>query len=225
MVSYDILEAAGLEVYLVNARETKNLPGRKTDVQESQWLMKLHTYGLLRNSFRPSQEIRSMQSYWRQRQDLARSAVRHVQRMQKALTQMNIQLANVLSDITGKSGQAILRAILEGERDPHELAALCQSNVKASEEEIARSLEGNWQEDLLFLLQQNKKATSSVRSRWRHAMHSYSTISRKGRIEARAPACRKRTQTTRAQEQEESSAVRRARTIISHRGGRPLWRE
>ena len=147
MVSYDILEAAGLEVYLVNARETKNLPGRKTDVQESQWLMKLHTYGLLRNSFRPSQEIRSMQSYWRQRQDLARSAVRHVQRMQKALTQMNIQLANVLSDITGKSGQAILRAILEGERDPHELAALCQSNVKASEEGIARSLEGNWRED------------------------------------------------------------------------------
>jgi len=138
---------------------------------------------------------------------------------------MNLQLANVLSDISGKSGQAILHAILEGERDPYELAALCNYNVKASEEEIARSLEGNWQEDLLFLLQQNKKATSSVRSRWRHAMHSYSTISRKGRIEARAPACRKRTQTTRAQEQEESSAVRRARTIISHRGGRPLWRE
>src|SRR6516164_4150623 len=179
---YDILEAAGLEVYLVNARETKNLPGSKTDVQESQWLMKLHTYGLLRNSFRPSQEIRSMRSYWRQRQDLVRSAVRHIQRMQKALTQMNIQLANVLSDISGKSGQAIIHAILEGERDPYELAALCNYNVKASEEEIARSLEGNWQEDLLFLLQQNKKATSSVRSRWRHAMHSYSTISRKGRI-------------------------------------------
>ena len=97
-----------------------------------------------------------MRSYWRQRQDLVRSAVRHIQRMQKALTQMNIQLANVLSDITGKSGQAILHAILEGERDPHELAALCQSNVKASEEEIARSLEGNWQEDLLFLLQQEQ---------------------------------------------------------------------
>jgi hypothetical protein len=104
---YDILEAAGLEVYLVNARETKNLPGRKTDVQESQWLMKLHTYGLLRNSFRPSQEIRSIRTYWRQHQDLVRSAGRHIQRMQKALTQMNIQLANVLSDITGKSGQAL----------------------------------------------------------------------------------------------------------------------
>ena len=144
---YDILEAAGLEVYLVNARETKNLPGSKTDVQESQWLMKLHTYGLLRNSFRPSQEIRSMRSYWRQRQDLVRSAVRHIQRMQKALTQMNIQLANVLSDISGKSGQAIIHAILQGERDPYELAALCNNNVKASEEEIARSLEGNWVEN------------------------------------------------------------------------------
>src|ERR1017187_3270424 len=122
---YDILEQAGLEVYLVNARETKNLPGRKSDVQESQWLMKLHTYGLLRNSFRPSQEIRTMRTYWRQRNDLVQGAGRHVQRMQKALTQMNIQLANVLSDISGMSGQAIIRAVLEGERDPHELAALC----------------------------------------------------------------------------------------------------
>jgi transposase len=154
---YDILEAAGLEVYLVNARETKNLPGRKTDVQESQWLMKLHTYGLLRNSFRPSQEIRTLRTYWRQRQDLVRSAGRHIQRMQKALTQMNIQLANVLSDISGKSGQAIIKAILAGERDPHELAALCDCRVEATEEEVARSLEGNWQVDLLFVLQQEQE--------------------------------------------------------------------
>src|SRR5438309_5074514 len=96
---YDILEQAGLEVYLVNARDTKNLPGRKSDVQESQWLMKLHTYGLLRNSCRPSQEIRRMRTYWRQRNDLVRAAGRHIQRMQKALTQMNLQLANVLSDV------------------------------------------------------------------------------------------------------------------------------
>jgi len=111
---YDILEQAGLEVYLVNARETKNLPGRKSDVQESQWLMKLHTYGLLRNSFRPSQEIRRMRTYWRQRNDLVRAAGRHIQRMQKALTQMNIQLANVLSDVSGVTGQAIIKAILIG---------------------------------------------------------------------------------------------------------------
>ena len=116
---YDILEEAGFEVYLVNARETKNLPGRKSDVQESQWLMKLHTYGLLRNSFRPSQEIRTMRTYWRQRNDLVRAAGRHIQRMQKALTQMNIQLANVLSDVSGMTGQAIIKAILAGERDPH----------------------------------------------------------------------------------------------------------
>ena len=88
MVPYDILEEAGFEVYLVNARETKNLPGRKTDVQESQWLMKLHTYGLLRNSFRPPQEIRTMRTYWRQRNDLVQAGARHIQRIQKALTQM-----------------------------------------------------------------------------------------------------------------------------------------
>ena len=153
---YDVLEEAGLEVYLVNARETKNLPGRKSDVQESQWLMKLHTYGLLRNSFRPVQEIRTMRTYWRQRNDLVRSATRHIQRIQKVLTQMNIQLANVLSDISGKSGQAIIHAILAGERDPYELAAMCDVRVQASEEEIAQSLEGHWQPDLLFVLKQEQ---------------------------------------------------------------------
>src|SRR6201997_4511530 len=153
---YDILEQAGLEVYLVNARDTKNLPGRKSDVQESQWLMKLHTYGLLRNSFRPSQEIRIMRTYLRQRNDLVQSAGRHILRMQKALTQMNIQLANVLSDVSGVTGQAIIKAILAGERDPHKLAAFRDCRVKASEEQIAQSLEGNWQPDLLFLLKQEQ---------------------------------------------------------------------
>jgi transposase len=153
---YDILEQAGLEVYLVNARDTKNLPGRKSDVQESQWLMKLHTYGLLRNSFRPSQEIRTMRTYWRQRNDLVQSASRHILRIQKALTQMNLQLANVLSDISGVTGQAILKAILAGERDPHKLAEFRDPRVQANEEEIARSLEGNWQDDLLFVLKQEQ---------------------------------------------------------------------
>jgi len=153
---YDILEEAGLQVYLVNARETKNLPGRKSDVQESQWLMKLHTYGLLRNSFRPAQEIRRLRTYWRQRNDLVRSAGRHIQRMQKALTQMNIQLANVLSDVSGMTGQAIIKAILGGQRDPHKLAEFRDPRVKASEEQIARSLEGNWEEDLLFVLKQEQ---------------------------------------------------------------------
>jgi transposase len=153
---FDILEEAGLEVFLVNARDTKNLPGRKSDVQESQWLMKLHTYGLLRNSFRPAQEIRRLRTYWRQRNDLVQSAGRHIQRLQKALTQMNVQLANVLADISGMTGQAILKAILAGERDPRKLAAYRDPRVKASEEEIAAHLEGNWQEDLLFVLKQEQ---------------------------------------------------------------------
>jgi transposase len=153
---YEILEAAGLDVYLVNARDTKNLPGRKSDVQESQWLMKLHTYGLLRNSFRPPQEIRTMRTYWRQRNDLVQSASRHIHRMQKALTQMNLQLANVLADVSGMTGQAIIKAILAGERDPQKLAAFRDPRVKASKEEIARSLEGTWQEDLLFVLKQEQ---------------------------------------------------------------------
>lgn len=154
---YDLLEEGGLEVYLVNARETKNLPGKKTDVQESQWLMRLHTYGLLRNSFRPTQEIRSMRTYWRQRNDLVRNAARHIHRMQKTLTQMNVQLANVISDLSGVTGQAIVKAILAGERDGGTLAALRDGRIQASEEEIARSLEGNWQDDLLFLLQQEQQ--------------------------------------------------------------------
>jgi len=153
---YDILEQAGMEVYLVNARDTKNLPGRKSDVQESQWLMKLHTYGLLRNSFRPSQEIRTMRTYWRQRNDLVRSTGRHIQRMQKALTQMNIQLANVLSDLSGVTGQAIIKAILAGERNAHKLAEFRDPRVRASKEQIAQSLEGNWQLDLLFVLKQEQ---------------------------------------------------------------------
>ena len=153
---YDILEEAGFEVYLVNARDTKNLPGKKTDVQESQWLMKLHTYGLLRNSFRPTNEIRMMRNYWRQRNDLVRSAGRHIQRIQKVLTQMNVQLGNVISDVSGLTGQAIIKAILDGERDPWQLAAYRDPRVKSSEEEIAQSLEGNWQEDLLFVLKQEQ---------------------------------------------------------------------
>jgi transposase len=153
---YDILEEVGLEVYLANARETKNLPGRKSDVQESQWLMKLHTYGLLRNSFRPSQEIRTLRTYWRLRNDLVRAAGRHIQRIQKAMTQMNIQLANVLSDVSGMTGQAIIKAILGGERDPQKLAEFRDARVKSSKEEIARSLEGHWQEDLLFVLRQEQ---------------------------------------------------------------------
>jgi transposase len=151
---FEILEARGLEVYLVNARHTKNLPGRKTDVQESQWLLKLHTYGLLRNSFHPPAAIRIVRSYWRQRGDHVHAVSTCIQRMQKALTQMNIQLANVISDLSGWTGQRIVRAMLAGERDPHTLAALSHPGIHATRDTIAKSLEGTWQPDLLFVLQQ-----------------------------------------------------------------------
>jgi len=151
---YDVLQARGFAVCLTNARDTKNLPGRKSDVQESQWLLKLHTYGLLRNSFRPPEEIRSLRTLWRLRSRHVQDAGREIQHMQKALTTMNVQLANVISDVSGVTGQAIIRAILQGERDPHQLAALRHYRIQASAEEIARSLEGHWQEDVLFELRQ-----------------------------------------------------------------------
>jgi transposase len=151
---YEILDARGLEVYLVNARHTKNLPGRKSDVQESQWLLKLHTYGLLRNSFHPAAEIRVLRTYWRQRGDHVRAISTCIQRMQKALTQMNIQLANVISDLSGWTGMRIVRAILAGERDPQALAVLSHPGIHASRDTIAKSLEGTWQPDLVFVLQQ-----------------------------------------------------------------------
>ena len=136
---YEVLEERGFQVYLVNARNTKNLPGRKSDVQESQWLLKLHTYGLLNNSFQPTAEIRVVRTYWRQRAEHVRGASTCIQRMQKVLTQMNVQLANVISDLSGLTGQTIVRAILGGERDPHKLAELSHPQIRASREEIAKS--------------------------------------------------------------------------------------
>jgi transposase len=151
---YDILEQHGLRVVLVNARHTRNVPGRKTDVQECQWLMKLHTYGLLRDSFRLAQNVEGVRTIWRVRGRHVEEAARSVQHMQKALTKMNIQLANAISDISGTTGQAIIGAILNGERDPYKLAQLTDPRIQASPDEIARSLEGTWREDILFELQQ-----------------------------------------------------------------------
>jgi hypothetical protein len=155
MPVFEVLEQQGLEVYLVNARHTKNLPGRKSDVQECQWLLKLHTFGLLNNSFQPTDEIRIARTLWRQRGALVAEAASTIQRMQKVLTEMNVQLNNVLSDISGVSGMNIIQTILDGERDPWELAAWVESGVKATPEDIAKSLEGNWREELLFVLRQH----------------------------------------------------------------------
>ena len=153
---YEILTEEGLQVFLVNARHTKNLPGRKTDVQECQWLLQLHTFGLLNNSFRPPEEICVLRAYWRQRAEHVSSASACIQRMQKVLTEMNVQLANVISDISGLTGLAIIQAILDGERDRYKLADLAHARIRATREEIARSLEGNWRKELVFILQQER---------------------------------------------------------------------
>jgi transposase len=144
---YDVLEQHGIRVVLVNEQHTKNVPGRKTDVQECQWLMKPHTYGLMRDSSPLQQDMEYVRTIWRVRDRHVKEAGREVQHMQKALTKMNIQLANVISDISGLSGQAIIAAVLEGERDPYKLANLVDYRVKASRDEVARSLEGNWRDE------------------------------------------------------------------------------
>jgi hypothetical protein len=169
---YEILDARGFEVYLVNARHTKNLPGRKSDVQESQWLLKLHTYGLLRNSFHPPAAIRVVRTYWRQRGDHVHAVSTCIQRMQKVLTQLNIQLANVISDLSGWTGQRIVRAILAGERGPERLAALSHPGIHATRDMIARSLEGTWQPDLLFVLQQEVTMYDGYQQRIAECDHS-----------------------------------------------------
>jgi transposase len=151
---FQILESHGFVVKVVNARYTRTMAGHKSDVPECDWIRKLETFGLLNNSFLPPHEIRALRSYLRQRETLVSEAGTYIQRMQKALTEMNIQLANVLSDLSGVSGMAILRAILKGERDGYQLADLCDRHVKATPQEIAQSLEGDWRPELLFVLQQ-----------------------------------------------------------------------
>jgi transposase len=151
---YQLLEAYGFEVKLVNARHVKNVPGRKSDVSDCQWLQRLHTYGLLSASFRPENEICVLRSYWRHRDNLVRYASSHILHMQKALTEMNVQLHKVIADITGVTGMRIIRAILEGERDREKLALMRTPGVKSTSEEIAKALEGDYREEHLFVLKQ-----------------------------------------------------------------------
>ena len=151
---FEILEARGLQVYLVNARHLKNVTGRKTDVLDCQWIQQLHTYGLLSPSFRPPGEIVALRSLVRHREMLVQYRSAHIQHMQKALTQMNLRLTSVLSDITGVTGLKIIRSILAGERDPHQLAQFRDERCKKSEAEIAKSLEGHYKREHLFALKQ-----------------------------------------------------------------------
>jgi transposase len=151
---FEILESHGLEVKLVNARHVKNVPGRKSDVLDCQWLQQLHTYGLLRGAFRPVDQVCTLRAYVRQRSTLVRSAASYIQRMQKALTQMNLLLHNVVTDITGATGMRIIKAILDGKRDPDTLAAMRDVRCKQSAATIARSLKGNYRPEHLFSLRQ-----------------------------------------------------------------------
>ncbi len=151
---YELLESRGFTVLLVNARHVKNVSGRKSDVLDCQWLQQLMSYGLLHGAFRPAEQVCVLRSLTRQRTMLLRSQGRLVQHMQKALVQMNIQLANVISDVVGETGQKILRAIVGGERDGMALAKLKNSRIHASLDEIARSLQGNWPGEHLFALKQ-----------------------------------------------------------------------
>lgn len=159
---FELLESRGFTVLLVNARHVKNVSGRKSDVLDCQWLQQLMTYGLLSGAFRPAEQICVLRSLYRQRGMLLRSQGRHVQHMQKALTQMNIQLTNVLADVVGETGQKILRAIVAGERDAHVLGSMKNVRVRASVDDIARSLQGNWRAEHLFALKQALSAFDFV---------------------------------------------------------------
>ena len=155
---FDILEGKGLRVCLVNARHVKHVPGRKSDVQDCQWLQYLHSVGLLRGSFHPDDKVRALRAIMRHRDALIDMAAVHIQHMHKALTQMNLQIHHVLSDITGVSGLAIIDAILKGERDPKVLAGLRDGRVQTSEETIRKSLVGNYRREHLFTLEQSVNA-------------------------------------------------------------------
>jgi transposase len=155
---FQVLETRGFEVCLVNARHVKNVPGRKTDVQDCQWLQYLHSVGLLRGSFRPPDEICVVRTLLRHRDTLIQMASSHVQRMQKSLNQMNLQLHHVISDITGVTGLAILDAILAGERDPDVLAQFRHPRMKASKAVIAKALVGDYRREHIFTLRQSLAA-------------------------------------------------------------------
>jgi transposase len=153
--AYEILEERGLVVLLVNARHIKNVPGRKTDVLDCQWIQQLHTYGLLEGAFRPEEETVALRTYMRQRETLTQQASDQIRRMQKALRQMNLLLDNVVSDIDGVTGMKIIRAILEGEREATVLAKLRDGRCKKDEKTIASSLEGHYREEHVFSLRQS----------------------------------------------------------------------
>ncbi len=150
-----VLEEAGFEVLLVNARHVKNVRGKKTDISDADWIRQLHSCGLLSASFQPDEYTRTLRTYMRHRKNLIDMAATHIRMMQKAMEQMNIKLQHVIADITGKSGQAIIKAIIQGERDPDTLVQLLDGRIKASKEEVKKSLRGIWKDEHVFELEQS----------------------------------------------------------------------
>jgi transposase len=155
---YDVVEKYGVKACLVDARGMKNVPGRRTDWHECQWLQFLHSVGLLRAAFRPEGDVCAVRSMMRHRTELVEMTSQHIQHMHKALTQMNVQIHHVISDLTGVTGLAIVDAIIAGQRDPVELAKLRDPRIKASEETIRKSLVGNWRAEHLFTLEQSRQS-------------------------------------------------------------------
>jgi len=151
---YEVLEAKGFQLFVVNARHIKNVPGRKSDVQDCQWIQYLHSVGLLSRSFRPDAEMATLRAYLRHRAALLDGRAAHIQHMQKALQQMNLQLTQVLSDITGSTGLAIIRAIIAGDRDPQHLAQFRDRRCARDEADIAKALTGNYRPEHVFALKQ-----------------------------------------------------------------------
>lgn len=154
VVLYDLLEERKLQPVVVNPRYAKNMSGRKGDIPDCQWMQKLHTYGLFANSFRPTEGFRALRAYLRHRETLVAGASQSIQHMQKALVEMNLQLTNVISDISGETGLRIIDAMLTGVRDPEQLARLKDPRIKASVRELARALKGHWKAEQLFALEQ-----------------------------------------------------------------------
>ena len=152
---FEELERQGFECLLISSRSLRRVAGRKSDITDAQWIQTLHTYGLLEGSFRPQGDLVALRTLLRHRSQLVEHRSPHIQHMQKALLQMNVQLSQAVTDITGLTGQKIIRAILAGERDPQTLAALREPGCKKREEEIGKALTGTWREEHLFVLQQS----------------------------------------------------------------------
>ncbi len=226
---YQLLEDAGLKVCLVNARHVKNVPGRKSDVRDCQWLQYLHSVGLLLGSFRPAQVICATRSIYRYRQNLISMAAEHIQHMQAALEQMNIKLHHVIDDLTGVTGQAIIAAILSGQREPVQLAKLRDKRIQACEEKIVKSLEGDWRKEHLFVLAkawaQYQEVKKQIQDCDRELLEYTSELEACTTVSKPAKVVRLKAELLGAEPVSNSSPKKKARTKTSKNQPEGPWKE